>query len=161
MMSSQKSNSEWWLQALVRRLGLVDTQWYLVRDANAVAFKGDDLFRMIGQNPNILQAQVDEDLRADAAFVLHHAQAGGFAVQLAALVKMNLRQHARLLGGVDTEATAGVMEIEENAAVFLGDCGQRARHQFAAIACRGTEDITGQAVRMDAHQCRSVPRQIA
>src|SRR5271155_1255030 len=131
MMRSQKCHSERWLKALVRWLRLVDTQRYLVGDTDAVAFEGDNFLRMISQNPNILQPQVDENLRADAAFVLHHAQAGGFAVQLAALMKMDLRQHARFLGGVDAKAAAGVMEIEENAAVFFGDRGQRARHQFA------------------------------
>jgi hypothetical protein len=52
---------------------------------------------------------------------LHHALAGRFAIKLAALVEMDLGKRAGFFGGFDTEAAAGVVEIEENAAVFLGD----------------------------------------
>ena len=71
---------------------------------------------------------------ADAAFVLDHALAGGFAIELAAFVKMDLRERAGFFGGFDAEAAAGVMEIEEDAAVFLGDGGERAGDELAAIA---------------------------
>jgi len=73
-------------------------------------------------------------LGPDAAFVLDHALAGRLAVKLAAFVKMDLRESAGFLGGFDAEAAAGVMEIEEDAAVFFGDGGERARDEFAAIA---------------------------
>jgi hypothetical protein len=106
----------------------------LVGDADAVAFEGYHLFGVIGQDADVFQAEVDQDLGADAAFVLDHALAGGLAVELAALVKMDLRECAGFLGGFNAEAAAGVMEIEENAAVFLSDGGQRAGDEFAAIA---------------------------
>jgi hypothetical protein len=106
----------------------------LVGDADAVAFKGDDFFRVIGEDANVLEAEVDQDLGADAAFVLDHALAGGLAVELASFVKMDLRERAGFFGGFDAEAAAGVVEIEENAAVFFGDGGQRAGDEFAAIA---------------------------
>jgi len=120
----------------VRRLGLLDAEGHLVGDADAVALEGDDFFRVISKDANILEAEVDQDLRADATFVLHHALAGRLAIQLTTLVKVNLREHARLLGRIDTETAARVMQIEKNAAVFLGDGGERARDKFAAIASR-------------------------
>jgi hypothetical protein len=57
---------------------------------------------------------------------LHHALAGGLAIELASLVEMDLGQRAGFFGSFDTEATAGVVEIEENAAAFLGDGRQGA-----------------------------------
>jgi hypothetical protein len=138
-----------------------DSQGDLVGDADAVAFEGDDFFRVIGEDANVAEPEIDQDLGADAAFVLDHALAGGFAIELAAFVKMNLRERAGFFGGFDAEATSGVMQVEENAALFLGDGGQRPRDELAAIASSGTEDISGEAVRMDAHQCGFGTFQIA
>src|SRR5438445_6464886 len=107
---------------------------------------------MIGEDANVLEAEVDQDLRADAAFVLDHALARRFAIELTTFVKMNLREHAGFLGRIDTETAAGVVQIEKDAAVFLGDGGQRTRDKLAAIASSGTENIAGEAVRMDTHQ---------
>jgi hypothetical protein len=98
----------------------------LVGDADAVAFQGYYLFRVIGQDADVFQAQVDEDLGAYAAFVLDHALAGGFAIELATLMEVDLGQGARGFGRFDTEAAAGVVEIEKDAAVFFGDGGQGA-----------------------------------
>lgn len=120
---------------LVAGLVFVDAERDLVGDGDAVAFEGDNFFRMIGQNANVLEAEVDQDLRADTAFVLDHALTSGFAIELAALVKVNLRKRARGgVGGIHAEAAAGVMEIEKDAAIFLSDGGKRARDEFAAIA---------------------------
>ena len=95
----------------MRELGLLDAKGDLVRDANAVAFESDDFFRVIGEDANVLEAKVDQDLRADAAFVLHHALAGGLAIELAALVKMDLRERSRLFGGIHGEAAASVVQV--------------------------------------------------
>ena len=73
-----------------------DAKRYLVRNADAVAFEGDDFFRMVGDDANVFEAEIDEDLRADAAFMLHHALASRLAVELAAGMKMNLRERAGL-----------------------------------------------------------------
>ena len=123
-------------QHLMGGAGLLDAQRHLVGDADAVAFQGDDFFRVIGEDANVLEAEVDQDLRADAAFVLDHALPRRFAVELAALVKMNLRECAGLFGGFDAEAAARVMEVEKDAATFLGDAFQGSRDEFAAIASR-------------------------
>ena len=116
----------------MRWLGGFDVQGDLVGDADAVAFQGYYLFRVVGQDADVFQAEVDEDLGADAAFVLDHALAGGFAIELAALVKMDLGQRAGVFGRFDAEAAAGVVEIEKDAAVFFGDGGQGARDELAS-----------------------------
>src|SRR5215469_6392496 len=104
---------------------LVDAQRDLIRDGDAVDFEGDYFFRVVGEDANVLEAEVDQDLRADAAFVLHHALASGFAVELAALVKMNLRQRAGFLCGIHGEAPSRMMQVEENSTIFLGDGFER------------------------------------
>ena len=82
---------------------LFDAKGDLVGDADAVTFEGDDFFRVIGEDANVLEAEVDQDLRADAAFVLDHALARRLAVELAALVEMNLGERARFFGGFDAK----------------------------------------------------------
>ena len=104
------------LKHLVRGARLLDAQGDLVGDADAVAFEGDDFFWMIGEHANVLEAQIDEDLGADAAFVLDHALASGFAVKLAALVEMDCGQGTRSFWCFDAEAAAGVMEVEQHLA---------------------------------------------
>jgi len=112
----------------MRRLLLIDAEGDLVRDGHAVAFQGHHFFGVVGEDANVIQAEVDQDLRADAAFVLHHALASRFAVELATLMKVNLRQSAGLLGGIDGKAAAGVMKIKEDAAVFLDVLATRRAH---------------------------------
>src|SRR5260370_13512257 len=133
-------------------LGGFDAEGDLIGDGDAVAFEGDDFFRMVGEDANVLEAEIDQDLGADAAFVLNHALARGFAVELTALMKMNLRERAGLSGRVDGEAAASVMQVEEHTTVFLGDGFQRKRHEFPAIAGGGAENIAREAVRMNAHE---------
>ena len=116
------------------RLGCFYAQGDLVGNPDAVAFEGDDFLRMVGEDADVLEAKVDEDLGADAAFVLDHALAGRFAIELAALVEMNLREHAGFLGRIDAETASSVVQVQKDAAVFLGDGGQRACDEFAAIA---------------------------
>ena len=141
-------------ERLVRWLLLVDAEGDLVGDGDAVAFEGDHLFGVVGEDANVFEAEVNQDLRADAAFVLDHALARGLAVELAALMKMNLWQRTGLFAGIDGEAASRVMEIEEYAAALLGDGFERTRYEFAAIADRGTKNVSGEAVRMDADQRR-------
>src|SRR6267378_4012537 len=99
-------------QHLMGGAGLLDAQRHLVGDADAVAFEGDDFFRVIGEDANVLEAEVDQDLCADAAFVLDHALPRKLAIELAALVEMNLWENAGFLGGFNTEAASGVMKVE-------------------------------------------------
>src|SRR5260221_1415296 len=109
---------------------------------------------MVGQHANIFKPQIDQNLCADAASMLHQPLASGRAVQLAARVNMNLREYAGLRGSLDSEAPAGVVQVQKYTAVFLGNGGQRTRHQFVAIASRGCKYISSQAVRVDANQRR-------
>ena len=44
---------------LMRGAGLLDAQGDLVGDADAVAFEGDDFFGVIGEDADVLEAEVD------------------------------------------------------------------------------------------------------
>ncbi len=133
-------------QHLMGGARLLDAQRHLVGDADAVAFEGDDFFWVIGEDANVFEAEVNQDLRADSAFVLDHALPRKLAIELAALVEMNLWENAGFLGGFNTEAASGVMKVEKDAAIFLGDGFQRARDKLRAVASRGTENVTGETV---------------
>ena len=130
----------------MRGLARFDTQRDLVGNGDAVAFEGDDFFWVVGEDANVSKAEVDQDLRANAAFVLDHALASGLAIELAALMKMNLRQRAWFVGGIDGEAASRVMEVKEHAAVFFGDGFERKRNEFAAIAGGRAKNVAGEAV---------------
>src|SRR5260370_36091691 len=67
---------------------------------------------------------------------------------------MNLWENAGFLGGFNSEATSRVVQVEKDAAVFFGDGFQRARDEFVAVASGGTENVSGEAVRMHTHQGR-------
>ncbi len=47
------------LKFLVSRFARRETQWHLVGDPDAISFKGHYFLGVIGDNPDVLQAQVD------------------------------------------------------------------------------------------------------
>src|SRR5271157_3557114 len=97
------------LEALVGGLGRGELQGDLVGDTDAVAFEGDDFLGVIRDHADVREAEVDQDLRADAAFVLDHALAGRFAIKLATRVKVDLRQGAGSFRRIDGEAATGMV----------------------------------------------------
>ena len=103
---------------------LGDVEGDLVGDGDAVAFEGDDFFGMVGEDADVAKAEVDEDLGADAGFMLDHALAGGFAIELAARVNVNLRKYAGLCCGFNAESTTCVVQVQKYAAVFSCNCLQ-------------------------------------
>ena len=123
-----------------------DVEGDLVGDGDAVAFEGDDFFGMVCEDADVAEAEVDEDLGADAGFVLDEALASGFAVELTARVNVNLRKLAALIRLVDAEAAARMMKIKKDAAIFFGDGFERAFNEVFAIAGSGTENVAGEAV---------------
>src|ERR1700761_1697798 len=102
-----------------RRLGSFDAHRHLVGDADTVAFERDHFFRMIREDANVGETEIDQDLCADAAFMLHHALTRGFAIKLPTAMKVNLWQCSRRVSRFDAEAASGVVEIEKYTAAFL------------------------------------------
>src|SRR5882757_2362230 len=105
----------------MRRLLGGKVQRDLIGDADAVAFEGHDLLRMVCYHADIFQSQIDQNLGADAAFVLNHSLTRRLAIQLAARMKMDLRQLARRLCILDCESASGVVKVQKYASPFLGN----------------------------------------
>src|SRR5215475_7164081 len=138
----------------MRGLVLVDAERNLLRNAHAVALEGNDLFRVVGENPNILQAKINKDLRADPALVLHQALARRGAVKLSPRMDMNLRQYSGFFRRFDSKSAAGVVQVQEYPATLPGDFRQGLRNKNVAIAGCGTEHVASQTVRVHANQRR-------
>jgi hypothetical protein len=89
----------------------------------AVAIEGYYFARMIGEDADAAEAEVYQDLGADAAFALDQA----LSAQVVFLFVAGVEADARQFGGVgfarrvNLEAATGVMEVDENAAIFGGD----------------------------------------
>src|ERR1700682_2174852 len=79
-----------YLKDLVCWPASLNPQGNLLGNSNPIAFKRYHFFRVIGEDADIFKAKVDENLRANAAFVLDHALPRGLAVQLSTGMKMNL-----------------------------------------------------------------------
>jgi len=122
-----------WVTGAGGWLGCGELQGNLVGDADAVAFEGDDFLGVIGDDADIGEAEVDQDLRANAAFVLHHTLAGRLAIELAAGMKVDLRQGPGSFRRVNGVAAAGVVQIEKYAAIFLRDFFEGTRHEVRTI----------------------------
>ena len=113
-------------------------------DCQAIAFERHHFSRVIGEHAQALEAKIDQDLRADAAFVLYQPLPRDVLVELAARVIQNMRQHVRRgRGGVNPEAPPPVVEIDEHAAILGHDGLERAFDDLVTVAFGGCEDVAG------------------
>jgi len=92
----------------------------LVYYFDAEGFEGYYFAGVIGEETDGVEAEVGQDLGADAVLVLEEALAG-FALVMHEVAAVG--RHARLaVGGLlDTEAGAGFVEVDQDAKAFLGD----------------------------------------
>lgn len=107
----------------------------LVGDGDAISRESDNFARVIGEHTNVCEAEVAQDLRPDAAFMLHHSLASDVAIELTTPVVTDAGQRAHGgWSGIDTKSTAGVMQIDEDSAAFRRDSLERLGNDVAAIA---------------------------
>src|SRR5579872_1046027 len=122
-------------QALVGALAGAHRQRLLIGDGQAVGFERHELARMIGEHAQGLQAEVDQNLRADAAFMLEQALASDILIELPAPVIEHARHFAGTRGRLlQLEAASGVVQINEDAAILAHDGFERTGHRLIAIA---------------------------
>ena len=124
-----------------------DGQWLLIGDRQPVSFKRDYFAWMVGQHPQALQAQIEQNLRADSAFMLQEPLPRDVLIEL----PTSVIEHARHLARpgrrlLQTKASAGVVQIDEYTAVFAHDRLEGSRDDFVAIAGAGAENVSRQAV---------------
>src|SRR5262249_50362841 len=112
-------------EKLMRGFDGFNAERHLVGDGDAVAFECDNFFRMICEHPDVPEAKIDQDLRADAAFVLHHTLTSRFPVELTARVNVNLWKLAGFFRLLNAEAAPSMMQIQKYAPLFPGDGFQR------------------------------------
>ena len=120
-------------------------------DRQAVALEPDDLARVVGQQADGREAEVGEDLRADAVV----AQVGREAELEVGLdrVEALLLQlvGAELVEQADAAALLG--EVEQDAATLRPSiCSQRLLELRAAVAAQRAEHVAGHALRVHADE---------
>src|SRR6266705_1789434 len=73
-------------EALMGGASRRDGQWLLIGDGQPVGFERHHLARMIGEHAQALEPEVNQNLRADAAFMLQQALPRGILIELPASV---------------------------------------------------------------------------
>ena len=133
---------------VVRVGGVLDR--HLRRDRQPVALQPADLLRVVGEDADARQPEVDQDLRADAVVAQVDRQAelevGVDRVQALVLEVVG----AQLVQQADPAALLG--EVEQDAGALALDHRQRRLELLAAIAAQRVEDVAGQALGVDAHE---------
>src|SRR5258705_3174816 len=121
-------------------------EWDGLGDRQAVALQADELPRVVRQQPHRPDAEVAENLRADAVIALVRLEAEAFvgAHGFEPLVPRLVR--ADLVGEAD--AAPFLVQVQQDAAPFRGDTRHRRLELRAAVAARGVKDVAGQALRM-------------
>ena len=118
---------------------------YLIGDREPVSLQAEDLLRVVGEDPDARQTEVDEDLGADPVV----AQVGG---QAELQVGVN-RVEALLLELVGAELVEQadpatlLGEVEQDALPLPLDRRQRRLELLAAVAAQRVEDVAGEALR--------------
>ena len=120
----------------------------LFNDFKAVAVKPDDFFGVVGEESNFLEAEVGEDLGADAVF----AEVGGvaeFEVGVDGVITLFLEFVGADFGG-EADAAAFLAHVKEDAFAGGGDSFHGLAQLAAAVATQGTEGVAGKAFAVDA-----------
>ena len=135
--------------ALVELVG-VDLERHAARDLEAVALEAGALGRVVGHQADAREAEVCEDLGADAVVAQIRREAEldvGFDC-VAALVLQRIGAH--LVGKAD--AAAFLAHVEHDALALCLDFLECERELVAAVAAHGAERIAREALRVDAHE---------
>src|SRR5262249_23846604 len=115
-------------------------------DADAVGLQASDLLGIVGEQADALDTEVAQDLRADAvvAHVLREAQLEFRLGRIPPAILQRIR--ADLVG--ESDATALLMQADEDALSRRGDALQRLRQLLAAIATLRAEHVAREALRV-------------
>ena len=128
----------------------MDLERHAARDLEAVALEAGALGRVVGHQADAREAEVREDLRADAvvAQVRCKAELDIGLDRVAPLVLQRVGAH--LVGEAD--AAAFLAHVEHDALPLCLDLLQGERELLAAVAAHGAERIAREALRVDAHE---------
>src|SRR5260370_19321846 len=107
------------LECLVCWVARFHAQRHLVLDADPVAFESHDFLWMVSQYADIFESQIDQNLRANSTFVLHHALPRRFALQLSTRMTINLLHHAGFLAHLNPKSPPRVVQVQERATILF------------------------------------------
>src|SRR5688572_11604186 len=130
----------------VRRLH----QRHAVAEAQAVSLEADHLARIVGDRPNRLESEIQEDLRTDTVVAEIRLEAeplvrlDGVRAFVLQLVRLELVEQA--------DASPFLVEIDHDAAPLRLDHLHRRVELPAAVAAEGVEDVAREALRVHPHQ---------
>src|SRR5439155_3631888 len=128
-------------------------------DIDAVALEAADLLGVVGEEPDAVDTQVAQDLRADPVVPQILAEAE-LQVRLDGVPALVLeRVGADLVRQPDPPAL--LMEIDEDAATGRGDQGERLLELIPAIAALGAEHVARQALGVEADEHLGVSPHVA
>src|SRR5262249_42214114 len=133
--------------ALVLRVGL-DLDRHLLDDRQAEALHARGLARVVGEDADRAEAEVGEDLVADAPLPRVGRKAE-LEVRLDR-VEALLLQLVRLQLVEEPDPATLLRHVEEHPAIFGGDAPEGEVELLAAVAAQRVEDVAGDALRVDA-----------
>src|SRR2546428_9046 len=145
------------LRAQVLPVGVVgrDLDRHALGDVQAVALQPDDLLRVVREQPEVLHAQIHEDLGADPVV----AQIGLEAERRVSLDRV-FTLVLELVGAhliEEPDAPPFLAHVNENAAPLGLDDRQRLLELEPTVAPARVEDIADQTLGVDADEHRGVP----
>ena len=128
-----------------------DVQRDPLDDLETVALEAAVLRGVVRHQPHRRDAEVDEDLRADAvlARVGREAELDVRLDGVAALVLQGVR--AQLVAEADAAALVAA-QVDDDAAALGGDPLERAVELHAAVAAHRAEHVAGEALGVHAHE---------
>src|SRR2546426_455245 len=136
------------------RVGRRDLDRHALGDVQAVALQPDDLLRVVGEEPEVLHAQVDENLGADPVVAQVGLEAEGlvgFDGVLALILKL-VRAHLVH----ETDPPPLLAHVHEHAPPLGLDDRECLLELRPAVAAARVKDIADQALGVDADQHRLV-----
>ena len=137
---------EVFLVVLVR----LHADWHLLDDLESVPLHADDFFRVVGEQPDFLDAEVGEDLRADAVLTQIHRKAE-FLVGLDGVVALLLELVSLYFRG-QTDASALLAHVQDHPVAGGGNLLHRLLQLRPAIAAARAEHVAGEAFALHANE---------
>jgi len=121
--------------------------------ANAGALESSDLIGVVREQANLLDAESAENFGG-------HEELALIGFEAEALIRFDGIEATVLQGvglqlGHETDTSAFLLLINENAGALLGDHGEGHFELLAAVAAQGTEDVSGEALGVDANERRA------
>src|SRR5438128_1406470 len=127
-----------------------DLDGHALDDLETIAFDADDLLRIVGEDPQTLGAEIDEDVRPDAvvAQVGLETQDGVCLHRVLALVLQLVG--AKLVQ--EPDAAPLLAHVQEDSTALALDDGERLVELGTAIAAAAAEDVSGEAFGVHADE---------